>query len=154
MKLEFHPETKFESKEDGGSESIDPILKASRALLEACLQGHLSVGPVGWACVGLAAAGLTVAGKMMGERAADLDDAELARAAKVISGLSHTAGAVSAVDSAVGVVQDPVGSMVNSLINASSEPTDLSQASAVQHRVEDALDKIKSIGKENAEAAE
>ena len=139
---------------DDANENLDSILKASRSLVETCLQGHLTVGPVSFACIGLLGAGLAVAGKLMGDRAAHLDDPALARSARAVSGLGHAADAISAVDSAVGVVQDPIGSAVNSLVNIASDTPDPSQFSETQHRVENAVKKLQDIESQDAKAAE
>jgi hypothetical protein len=136
--------------QDNDNENLDGIVKASRSLLEACLQGHLAVGPVTLACLGLAGAGLAAVGKLMSEKAADLDDPDLRRAAGAINGLGRTAGAVSTVDGVVAALQDPIGSAEHSLVNTLYYTPDPAKASSTENRIKNAVKKLQDIGDEDS----
>jgi len=140
----------YQSAKEDADENLDSVLKASRSLVEAGLQGHFTAGPVGLACIGLAGAVLTAAGRLMVDRAAASGDPKLAGSARAISGLGHAAGVISAVDSAIGVVQDPIDSAVNSLANISSDTPDPAQLSRTLHHVENTADKLLNIENEAA----
>jgi len=88
---------------DGVLDLVRAGLKAAQGITEAVSQGHISAG-VGWACVGVVAAGLQMAGKAMESQARQLDDAELA-AARALQGLGYAASAAGTAHDFVGIAE-------------------------------------------------
>lgn len=120
---------------------LNPALNGVRIYAEA--GGHLGFTGALAACLGMVVTGAGIVKEIAREKAAE--DPQFWPVAHAVSAIDLSASAAAATDSALGLAQDPLGSVETWAFNTSTDLSDPEQAAMVRSQLADTVTKVAEV---------